>query len=468
MPAGFRIRLDPRLHLSVDASVLIGGSPWRISKIKGAARDLVRRLRVAGTTGMAMNLALDRSLARELIDRGFAHPAHRQKPKSSPECTIVVPALDQPENLAHLLSSLGEQEVLVVDDGSACPEPLVAAADRHGARITHHSINSGPAAARNTGLAHSTSPFVAFIDSDCIADPTWPGSLLSHFEDPAVAVVAPRIVPTRGRWSLLERYDMARSSLDMGRRPELVKPGAPLSFVPSAAIVVRRSALSASAFDPNLRLGEDVDLIWRLAEAGWLIRFDPSVTVRHRTRSNPRAWLQRRYEYGTSAIGLEKRHPGNLTPARVSGWNLGALILAGGGHPLLASAALTTSGIMLHRRIRGLPQAPVIAARTLGKSVSADATSIGRLLRREWWPVGASALALSPRSRIARTAALCMIAPLAWEWLTDRPSIDPVRYTALRLIDDAAYGSGVIAGSFRGRSASPLTPTLRLAQKSPT
>jgi hypothetical protein len=39
--------------------------------------------------------------------------------------------------------------------------------------------------------------------------------------------------------------------------------------------------------------------------------------------------------------------------------------------------------------------------------------------------------------------------------------LDPLRYSGLRLIEDAAYGSGVIAGALRHRSVEPLIPTVR-------
>lgn len=460
LPAGFRIRLDPRVRLWADVAVLIGGSPWRISRLSRPARDVVIRLRAAGAAGLALDSTVDLRAARVLLDRGFVHPVARRRPANAQAYDVIVPAMDHPANIDRLLGSLGQQNVLVVDDGSLDPQLLADVAARHGASITHHAVNAGPAAARNTGLAHTSSPLVAFIDSDCIADSTWPGSLLSHFDDPAVAAVAPRVAPTSDGGTVLERYETTRSSLDMGCRPELVRPGARLGFVPSAALVVRRAALGSSGFDAQLRLGEDVDLAWRLAEAGWLVRYDPSTVIRHQTRTRPAAWLRRRFEYGTSASALAERHPGNLTPARLSEWNLGALVLIAAGHPVVAAGVLATAAALLHRRLIGLPHAPALAARTISQGVVADAAGIGHLLRREWWPIGAAALALTPRSRIARAAAVCMIVPIAWEWLTDRPALDPVRYTALRLIDDAAYGTGVIASAVRARSRRPLTPSV--------
>ncbi len=463
LPAGGRIRLDPRVRLWAGGQVLIGGSPWRVSRLAPVARDFVRQLVRDGPAGTRLSSAPDRAVARVLIDRGFAilttEPHHLPS-----ECPVVVPAMDRPASLDRCLASLARESVHVVDDASTDSEAIAAVTAAHGAHLHRHTFNQGPAAARNTGLNGTTGEFVAFLDSDCVAPPGWAGRMLHHFDDPAVAAVAPRVVPSPPVSSVLERYEASRSSLDMGRHPELVRPRSRLGFVPSAALIVRREALGASGFDQDLRLGEDVDLVWRLAEAGWHVRYDPTVTVSHETRARPSQWLRRRYDYGTSAAALERRHPGNLAPARVSAWNLATLGLVAARRPLAAASVSVAAVVALTLRIRSLPRGPQLAGRVVLQGFVADGASIGHLLRREWWPVGCAALLLSPRSRTARTLVACMLGPIAWEWLTTDTRLDPVRYTALRLLDDAAYGTGVIASSVTSRVAAPLVPRVRLPE----
>src|SRR6202012_5155309 len=97
--------------------------------------------------------------------------------------------------------------------------------------------------------------------------------------------VAPRVVPAAGRRSTLARYLADRSPLDLGPDPALVRPGGAVSYLPTACVLVRASAFRA--FDESLRYGEDVDLIWRLVDAGAALRYDPVLTVRH---CEPRTW----------------------------------------------------------------------------------------------------------------------------------------------------------------------------------
>jgi len=331
----------------------------------------------------------------------------------------------------------------------------------HGATLIRHPSNRGPAAARNTGLAMTSAPIVAFVDADCAVTPGWLGPLVAHFDDPRVAAVAPRIRPRTNSEALLPRYERCRSALDMGPRPGLVAPGSVLGYLPSATLLVRRNVLQHLMFDENMRVGEDVDLIWRLIEDGGMVRYEPASTVTHEFRPRWIDWAGRHFAYGTSAAVLDSRHPRRLAPARLSALNLAISLLVLARRPYAAIGAAGVSIALMARRLRDTAVDPGVAPIVVGKGVLAEALAVGHLLRREWWPLGWLALAMTPRSRIARFAAASMVVPLAQEWLTRRPEIDPVRYAALHLIEDAAYGSGVITGAIRRRRPGVLLPQVR-------
>ena len=474
--------LDHRTRLWRGGRLALGGAPWGVVRISPAVVDLIRRLAVAGRAGLDAAPGTERAAAEQLVERGLAHPLPRVPsrapgPSGAPAdgaagrpVEIVVPAFDRPELLDACLASLTGLPVLVVDDASTTREVARAAA-RHGARLLRHPRNRGPAAARNSGLAATTAPLVAFLDADCVATPGWLDGLIPLFEDSRVGAVAPRVIPRADRNTLLARHERTRSALDMGGRRALVRPGSPLGFLPSAALVVRREALTdaggGGGFDELLRVGEDVDLVWRLADAGWHVRYEPDVAVRHELRAGYRGWLVRRYQYGTSAAELDRRHPGRLAPARVSGWNLAAIAAAVAGRPGLAAAVSGTALAALATRLHRAGVDATVAAPVVGKGLLADAAAAGHALRREWWPLGWLALGLAGRSRIARAAAASMLVPVALEWWRHRPDVDPLRYAGLRLLEDAAYGSGVLASAVRARRPGVLRPEVRLPGRRP-
>ena len=249
---------------------------------------------------------------------------------------MVIPVRDRHAELARCLAGLaGTPQVIVVDDGSADPAAIQSAAAAAGASVVRRPVNGGPAAARNTGLAAAQTPLVAFLDSDCVpgAGPAnWLDALLPHFADPAVGAVAPRIVPHEAGRTWLARYEGASSTLDMGRRPSIVRPGSRVPYVPGAALVVRREA-AGTGFAEDMQVGEDVDFVWRLAASGWRVRYEPAATMGHQHRVRLRDWFSRRKDYGTSAAMLELRHPGAVRPLYASAWTAAAWLAAAFGRP---------------------------------------------------------------------------------------------------------------------------------------
>ena len=238
-----------------------------------------------------------RALARRLLDTGIAHPdldalVSAGRGPHPGEVTVVIPVRDRHAELARCLAGLTQlPSVIVVDDCSADPAAVASAAAAAGARVLRRPVNGGPAAARNTGLAAADTPLVAFLDSDCVPGPGWLDTLLPHFADPAVGAVAPRIVPHESGRTWLARYEGASSTLDMGQRPSIVRPGSRVPYVPGAALVVRKEAAGAG-FAEDMQVGEDVDFVWRLGAAGWRVRYEPAATMGHQHRVRLRALVR--------------------------------------------------------------------------------------------------------------------------------------------------------------------------------
>jgi mycofactocin system glycosyltransferase len=301
---------------------------------------------------------------------------------------------------------------------------------------------------------------VAFIDSDCVPRPGWLAPLLRHFGDPAVGAAAPRITahPADRPGGWLARYEEIRSALDMGPAESIVRPGAPVPYVPAAALVVRRTAAGAG-FAEDMQVGEDVDFVWRIAASGWQVRYEPASAVAHQHRVELPEWFARRRDYGTSAAPLELRHPGTVPAVAMSGWSALAWAAAVLRHPG-AGAAITggTTAVLARRLAPYTADAwPVAREMAAGGTVAAGRL-LGTALIRAWWPVTLPAAIAVRRLRVP-LAGLALAAPVI-EWRERRPAMDPVRYCAARLLDDVAYCSGLWRGCIRHRTARPLAPRL--------
>ncbi len=438
--------------------VLVGGSPLRVLRLQpeGARRlDAWARGEPIGAGPGG------RRLARRLLDAGLAHP--RPPAGAGPAAAavaVVIPVRDRPGGLTITLAALGPAlAVIVVDDGSVVP---VAAAD---AEIIRHPHPRGPAAARNTGWRATGADVIVFLDADCEPSPGWLAGLLPHFADPAVGAVAPRVVSrlTPGLAPRLGAYEQHRSSLDLGPREAPVRPGSRVPYVPTAALAVRRQALEETGgFDETLRYGEDVDLVWRLGERGWRVRYQPATTVTHPARPDAATWLRQRHHYGRSAAPLAARHGRAVTPVAVSRWSAAAWGLVAAGHPLAgAGLVATTSAVLARRAGRDCATARTLAGLALTGNVRAGG-ALAHAVRRAWLPPAALVAGLAARSG-RRAPLVTLVAALSvpplWAWIHDHPpGLGPVAGSIIQLVDDLAYQTGVWTGAIEHRSAAALLP----------
>ena len=259
------------------------------------------------------------------------------------------------------------------------------------------------------------------------------------------------------------RYGAARSPLDLGERPALVAPRMRVSYVPAAALVVRRCALG-EGFDEQLRYGEDVDLLWRLVELGWRVRYEPTVQVAHREPGTWGALLRRRFLYGTSAAPLARRHPGAVAPLLLELWPTLVVVALLARRPRYAAAAWAAGAALVVRRLRstGLPLR--IVSRSSLSGVWVCFVGLGRWCGQFAWPALAWVLVRpggSPparRHRRAAVAGLWLVPPLE-EWARRSPRL------LTRCVSGSGCsptrpptGPGVLRGCLRERLWSPLLP----------
>ncbi len=460
LPEGFGIELDRSVRTFARGTVLVGGHPGRLITLTQEGAGALDRFLAGGTASVGQ-----RQLAGRLVRAGMAHPRRLSgHPRSAADwgITVVVPARDRVADLDRCLASLASgPPVVVVDDGSDHPTAVADVCRHHRAQVIHRTVNGGPGAARNDALEVVHTDLVAFVDSDCSVTPGWLLPLIDLFEDPAIGAVAPRVRPKPGdpdRASTIDRYSTDRSALDLGPEPSEVGPDRLVRYVPSAALVVRRTALD-DGFDPDLRVGEDVDLVWRLLGAGWRVRYEPSVTVHHREPSTWGALLGRRVRYGTSAGPLSRRHQGQLAPVELRPWPTGVAVALLAGRPRTALVTLLSSAVAMDDKLgrRGIPM--VQSLRWCASGAGWTLIGLGRAATMLAAPL---LLGASIRGRRARlVSVLALVAPPAVEWCRRRPGLDPVRWVVASVVDDIAYGCGVWIGCVRARAWAPLLPRIR-------
>lgn len=297
MSAGPRYELDATVRRRDGGRLLVGGTPPRLMRLTDRGAEALDSLLADGPRDRATA-----AIAARLERAGLLHPLPDDG-TADPPVTAVIPARDGGESLVDLVRVLAaEGPVIVVDDGSRDGSPDRAAAA--GARVVPKVGDAGPAGARNAGLLAAETDLVALVDADCVLAPGWRAGLAGLLDaDPSLAIVAPRVRGGSGP-SAIGRYERVAAPLDLGADPSLVGPGHRVSYLPGAALLVRRQALlDLGGFDEAMRFGEDVDLVWRLRAAGWRARYVPSREVLHLPRESLGGFARQRAGYGSSAPG---------------------------------------------------------------------------------------------------------------------------------------------------------------------
>lgn len=459
LPPGFTVRLVDDVRRLDGGRLLVGGSPLRAIRLSERARSMIT------VEGRAETVVVhdDASglLAARLLDANIALPV-LGAPVPPGRLTVVIPVRDRCEQLDRALTALGGGvRRLVVDDASLDPTALASVVERHGAELVALDVNLGPAGARNAGLAGVRTPYVAFVDSDITVTVDTLVRLARHFQDPRVALVGPLVAgrsrATSPRW--FEAYDERASSLALGAVPGVVRPGAAVGWLPSACLVARVCDLRASGiegFDPALRVGEDVDLVWRLVAAGRTVRYDPGEVADHDVRTTVRGWLGRKFVYGTGGAVLATRHGSNGAPAVLTptmAVAATAVLARRRWSPVVASLCVARGALSLATTLPASPGRPRLAvdlsARGLGWALRQETA----LLLRHWWPGTAVTCLVSRRARRLVASALLVDAVVG---TVQHPRASPVQTFAGRRLDDLAYGAGLWVGSLGVRSVAAL------------
>jgi GT2 family glycosyltransferase len=195
-------------------------------------------------------------------------------------------------------------EVIVVSDGST--DRTAQLAREAGVRVVDSEENRGLSHARNLGMQTATGDVVVYLDDDARPDPDWLRYLgLAFARSPHVAIGGPNIAPEGDG-------DVATSVANSPGGPVHVLVSDELAeHLPGCNLAIRRDALAAiEGFDTRFRIaGDDVDVCWRLQDAGGTIGYSPGAMVWHHRRGSVRAYLRQQHLYGRAEGLLEGKWP---------------------------------------------------------------------------------------------------------------------------------------------------------------
>ena len=203
---------------------------------------------------------------------------------------VVIVTYGGGERLAACVDALRAQRppvarVVVIDNAS--PDDTAARAEAvAGVEVVRNPINVGYAAAMNQGFAATDAPYLLSLNADCVVGDGYLAACVAALD------AAPRAAAVTGVLRLPDgRIDSTGITLDASLRAHdrdrhAVAPSAGEPFgVSGAAALWRRDALGSLGPRPWWEwlfvYWDDVEIAWRLRDAGWTFVCAADATATH-------------------------------------------------------------------------------------------------------------------------------------------------------------------------------------------
>lgn len=194
-------------------------------------------------------------------------------------------------------------EVIVVNDGSK--DNVESIIKKFPVKLISTS-NNGLSSARNTGMYAARGEILAYIDDDASPDQQWLKYIAYAYATSNHACIGgPNICPEDSGFIATCVANAPGGPVHVLINDELAE------HVPGCNMTFRKEALmQIHGFDPLFRTaGDDVDVCWRIQQAGHTIGFHPAALVWHKRRNSLRAFWRQQKGYGKAEALLEAKWP---------------------------------------------------------------------------------------------------------------------------------------------------------------
>ncbi len=246
--------------------------------------------------------------------------------------SIIIPVYNRPNEIDELLQSISQQtfkenfEVLIIEDGSDQKSDKIVENYRDEIEIKYLSKpNTGAGLSRNFGMKNATGNYFIILDSDVLLPPTYLDTVFTH---------------------LLSNYTDAFGGPDTAHKnfTDLQKA---INYAMTAMLTtggLRGNKKSKSKFQPrsfnmglskkafvktggfsDRKIGEDIDLTFRLWEHNFDTQFISDAFVYHKRRTSIPQFFKQTYAFGKERPKLNSQYPNT---AKITYW-FPSLFIAG-------------------------------------------------------------------------------------------------------------------------------------------
>ena len=226
----------------------------------------------------------------------------------APYVSVVVPAHNAGATITDCVTSLlaldypaQRLEYILVDNVSQDDTGRLLRRFGDAVRVLHEPVR-GSGAARNRGIRAAEGGIVAMTDADCVVDKGWLRALAPALVDPMVGAAGGCVTAwsPRNRIAVYgDRIHDHDQAINQSRPPYLM----------GANWASRRDVLQqVGLFDASFLRQQDVDLSFRILQAGYRFTYVASAIVRHRNQETLRGLWAEGFRHGLHSVKTLKQH----------------------------------------------------------------------------------------------------------------------------------------------------------------
>ena len=238
--------------------------------------------------------------------------------------SIIIPVYNRPNEIDELLESLTKQdfsdvfEVLVIEDGSEnSSEEIVKKYTSQLDLKYFYKENNGAGASRNFGMQKANGNYFIILDSDVIVPKQYLSEVKKVLENNFTDAFGGPDAAHQSFTALQKAINYSMTSVlttgGIRGKKKAIGKFQPRSF----NLGMSKKAFEKTNGFANLKVGEDIDLTFRLWENGFETQLIDAAFVYHKRRSTIKQFFKQTFAFGTARPQLNKRYP---ETAKITYW----------------------------------------------------------------------------------------------------------------------------------------------------
>lgn len=230
--------------------------------------------------------------------------------------SIIVPVYNRPQEIDELLKSLTKQdfqddfEVIIVEDGSENISKDIVESYSEKLKIRYFfKENTGAGASRNYGMRQASGNYFIILDSDVIVPVVYLSEVKRALQTNYTDAFGGADTAHESFTSLQKaiNYSMTSVLTTGGIRGKKKSVG---KFQPrSFNLGISKKAFEVTQGFAKMKVGEDIDLTFRLWKNGFETQFIEKAFVYHKRRSTIKQFFKQTFAFGTARPKLNKSYP---------------------------------------------------------------------------------------------------------------------------------------------------------------